>query len=249
MIHYQAIKKTNTFCINQKVNFGADLGAFFLSKRNSCLLEHIVHSQVMDHLDEKSILSDNQHGFRSKRSCETQLVSTINGLAQSLGERGRVDIILLDLSEAFDKVPHQRLAHKLNFYGIRGTTLRWITDFLTYRTQQVLLEGHRSSTAPVLSGVPQGTVLGPLLFLLYINDLPERTTSDARLFADDCLLYRPVTVKADTDTLQRDLDALISSEEDWHMAFYPEKCVVIQVTNKRNIHRKLHNPRSPPRCG
>ena len=198
------------------------------------LLEHIVHSQVMDHLDEKSILSDNQHGFRSKRSCETQLVSTINGLAQSLGERGQVDIILLDFSKAFDKVPHQRLAHKSNFYGIRGITLQWITDFLTDRTQQVLLEGHKSSTAPVLSGVPQGTVLGPLLFLLYINDLPERTTSDARLFADDCLLYRPVTAKADTDTLQRDLDALISLEEDLQMAFHPEKCVVIQVTNKRN---------------
>ena len=89
-------------------------------------------------------------------------------------------------------------------------------------------------SAPALSGVPQGTVLGPLLYLLYINDLPEKTTSDARLFADDCLLYRPVTVKADTDTLQRDLDALIRWEEDWQMAFHPEKCVVIQVTNKRN---------------
>ena len=95
-----------------------------------------------------------------------------------------------------------------------STTFLWITDFLTDRTQQVLLEGHKSSTASVFSGVPHGTMLGPLLFLLYINDLAERTTSDARLFADDCLLYRSVTVKTESDILQRDLDALISWEED-----------------------------------
>ena len=121
------------------------------------------------------------------------------------------------------------------YYGIRGTILRWITDFLTDKTQQVQLEGRKSSTAPVLSGVPQGTVLGPLLFLLYINDLSERTTSDVWLFADDCLLYKQLP-DTDTDTLQRYLDALISWEEDWQMAFHPEKCVpvFIQVTNKRN---------------
>ena len=167
----------------------------------------------MGHLDEKSV-SDNQHVFCPKRSCETQLVTTINGLAQSLGERGQVDIILLDFSKTSDKVPHQRLAHNLNYYGIKDTTLRWITDFHTDRTQQVLLERQKSSTVPVLSGVPQGTVLGPLLFLLYINDRLEMTTSDACLFAYDCLLNRPVTVKVDTDTIQRDLDALISWEED-----------------------------------
>ncbi|KAK3104780.1 hypothetical protein FSP39_009959 [Pinctada imbricata] len=203
----------------------------------------------MDFLDQQSILHDNQHGFRSKRSCESQLVSTINEIARNLGERGQVDIILLDFSKAFDKVPHRRLAHKLGYYGIRGTkcsTLQWIRDFLTNRTQQVLLEGHKSSTAPLLSGVPQGTVLGPLLFLLYINDLPERTTSDARSFADDCLLYTPVKSRSDTETLQKDLDSLVKWEEEWQMAFHPEKCVVIQVTNKRmptngnyNIHGHL----------
>jgi hypothetical protein len=91
-----------------------------------------------------------------------------------------------------------------------------------------------SSTASVLSGVPQGTVLDPLLFLLNINDLPERTTSDARLFADDCLLYKPITCAADNISLQKDLESLIKWEEEWQIVFHPEKCVDIQVTNKRN---------------
>ena len=117
---------------------------------------------------------------------------------------------------------------------MRGPTLQWIRDFLTNRQQQVLLDGHHSSTAEVLSGVPQGTVLGPLLFLTFINDLPEVTQSEARLFADDCLLYRPIKTTEDTNILQQDLSALEKWEKEWQMAFHPEKCVVIQVTTKRS---------------
>ena len=201
----------------------------------SCkLLEHIIHSQVMDNFDEHLILSDQQHGFRSKRSCETQLAVTIDSIAQSLAEGTLVDIILLDFSKAFDKVPHERLLRKLGYYGVRGPTLQWIRDFLTNRQQQVLLDGHHSSTAEVLSGVPQGTVLGPLLFLTFINDLPEVTQSEARLFADDCLLYRPIKTTEDTKILQQDLSALEKWEKEWQMAFHPEKCVAIQVTTKRS---------------
>ena len=104
-----------------------------------------------------------------------------------------MDIILLDFAKAFDKVPHIRLLHKLDYYGIRGGTLSWIKEFLSGRSQQVVLEGQKSSQKEVLSGVSQGTVLGPLLFLAFINDLPDVVkTSDARLFADDCLLYRHI---------------------------------------------------------
>jgi hypothetical protein len=115
----------------------------------------------MDHLYENSILCDNQHGFRSKRSCETQLVITIEEIARKLANGEQVDIILLDFSKAFDKVPHRRLLHKPKYYGIRNNTFLWIQDFLNHRTQEVQLEGHKSTTADVLSGVPQGTVLGP----------------------------------------------------------------------------------------
>ena len=161
-----------------------------------------------------------QHGFRSKRSCETQLSVTIDSIARTL-----VDIILLDFSKAFDNVAHQRLLHKLQYYGVHGLTLQWTKDFLNNRLQQVLLDGHTSSTAEVLSGVPQETVLGPLLFLTFINNLPEVTNSEARLFADDCLLYSPIFSRKDTEDLQQDLAALEDWEKQWQMAFHPEKNV------------------------
>ncbi|MEW8546480.1 MAG: reverse transcriptase domain-containing protein [Candidatus Thiodiazotropha sp.] len=130
--------------------------------------------------------------------------------------------------------------------GIRGETLTWIKEFLKDRSQQVVLEGQRSSQKEVLSGVPQGTVLGPLLFLAFINDLPEAVkTSEARLFADDCLMYRYIRNDKDSSDLQTDLHALEEWEAKWQMCFHPEKCTVIRVcTNsrfRRNTAYKLHN--------
>ena len=123
----------------------------------------------MNHLDAHNILTDSQHGFRPKRSCETQLITTHHDIARLLDipDIKQVDAILLDFAKAFDKVPHRRLTHKLQHYGITGPTLHWITAFLTHRTQRVLLDGSSSDSVTVSSGVPQGTVLGPLLCLLY----------------------------------------------------------------------------------
>jgi hypothetical protein len=127
--------------------------------------------------------------------------------------------------------------HKLKFYGVDGTTLAWISSFLSSRKQLVLLDGVKSSEKAVLSGVPQGTILGPLLFLSFINDLPDVTTSsDAHLFADDCLLYRHVNSQNDSDLLQKDLSALGKWEEEWQMSFHPQKCTVIRLaTNQRHV--------------
>jgi hypothetical protein len=189
----------------------------------------------MKFFEDQNILTDYQHGFRKKRLCESQLITTIQDLASGIDSSTQIDAILLDFSKAFDKVSHERLAAKLHHYGVRGPTLNWIKSFLAGRTQRVIVEGVASDTAPVTSGVPQGTVLGPLLFLIYINDLPSKVNSTARLFADDCLLYRHIKTNEDTTSLQDDLNNLQDWERDWQMHFNPDKCEVIRITTKRKI--------------
>ena len=188
----------------------------------------------MNHLDAHNILTDSQHGFRPKRSCETQLITTHHDIARLLDrpDTKQVDAILLDFAKAFDKVPHRRLTHKLQHYGITGPTLHWITAFLTHRTQRVLLDGTSSDPITVSSGVPQGTVLGPLLFLLYINDLPLSISpnTSTRLFADDSLIFRPIKTNDDCLLLQRDIDALEQWEHKWQMTFRPDKCKLLRFT-------------------
>ncbi|XP_072018350.1 uncharacterized protein [Amphiura filiformis] len=198
------------------------------------LCEHVVHSAIINHLSEQKILSDAQHGFRKRRSCDTQLILTIDDLAKGIEDKGQTDMILLDFAKAFDKVSHRLLLHKLQHYGIRGPTLQWVTDFLSHRTQQVLVDGQISTQANVSSGVPQGSVLGPLLFLAYINDLPDCVkSSTTRLFADDTALYKRISSHHDASLLQEDLNALEKWENTWLMQFHPAKCQVVRVTKKR----------------
>ena len=196
-------------------------------------IEHIIHSQIMHHLDTHDLLTEYQFGFRRGRSCESQLLVTIQDLATGLRDKQQIDAILLDFSKAFDRVPHERLLLKLHFYGIRGQLLSWIRDFLKGRSQQVTLEGIKSNTTSVSSGVPQGTVLGPLLFLVFINDLPECVSSSIRLYADDALLYRPIKSQEDTEALHGDLTKVQEWERKWLMSFNPDKCEVLRISNKR----------------
>ena len=198
-------------------------------------MEHIISSSIMHHFDGTNILTDAQNGFRKRRSCDTQLILAVQDLAKSLDDRTQSDVFLLDFSKAFDKVPHARLLYKLTYYGITGTTHNWINDFLKHRTQRVVLEGSSSDVTAVTSGVPQGSVIGPLLFLVFINDLPEYVSENTtvRLFADDCMLYRRIQTHEDSSQLQDDFNSLQKWEKDWLMSFNPKKCQVLRITRKK----------------
>ena len=172
--------------------------------------------------------------FEKKRSCETQLLLTINDLTKELDRGGQTDTILLDYAKAFDKVPHQRLIIKLFYYGVKGQPLQWIQSFLADRTQQVVVEGEVSDIGNVTSGVPQGSVLGPSLFLAYINDIGDNITSKLKLFADDTILYRHIRTNGDAKSLQSDLNKLQTWEQTWQMEFNVSKCHVLSATLKRN---------------
>lgn len=175
-----------------------------------------------------------QHGFREKRPCESQLLLTVHDFAQGLNLGEQIDSILLDFSKAFEKVDHNKLCHKLHHYRIQGKTLNWIQNFLSGRTQQVLLNSKSSATAKVKSGVPQGTVLGPLLFLIYINDLTQCVKSKIRLFADDTYLYRTIYTVKDTVDLQNNPNELQAREKSgaWNFIQTNVRFYVSQI--KRN---------------
>ena len=192
----------------------------------------------VDLLDGQGILYDLQHGFREKRSRETQLIMLIEDLARNASVGKQTDIILLDFSKAFDKVNHSKLLWKLHQYGIRGHVLNWVRAFLGSRSQRVVIEGEESESIPVTSGVPQGSVLGPILFLIYINDLPDEVCSQVRLFADDTALYLTMESEDSGPTLQSDLDILSMWETRWDMEFNPSKCQVVHVAgSKRPVKR------------
>ena len=142
----------------------------------------------------------------------------------------QTDLVLLDVSKAFDEVSHQKLL--LHKYGIRGTALKCIEAFLSERTQLLFWKNEKSDTVPVTFGVPQGSVLGPVLFLIYINDLPDNTKSEVRLIADDKTIYLAVCNLTDAQILQEDLDRL-KCEKLWDIEFNPSKSVVIHVTRSR----------------
>ena len=205
----------------------------------TCILckiaEHIIVSQMYDHLDYYGIFTDAQHGFRKKRSTETQLLLTTDDFMSGLEKNIQTDAILLDFSKAFDKVPHHFLIHKLTRYGIKSSAINWISSFLQDRTQEVHVQGSQSQTSEVTSGVPQGSVLGPLLFLMFINDMPSylKNSSTIRLFADDAIIYRQINTPLDGKLLQEDLECLLRWEKDWGMAFHPQKCQMLRVTRKK----------------
>ena len=189
----------------------------------------------MKHLARCNILSDAQHAFRKARSTESQLILTTHDLTKNLDDRTTTDLAILNFSKAFDVVPHQRLLIKLDHCGIRGSTKRWIEIFLTKRQQRVTINGSPSNWENVLSGVPQGTVLGPHLFLLFINDINETVSSNLRLFAIDCLVFW--TIKTSEDEVKNTRRPWQSGKLDWNTG-YALQCSQMQ-------HHACDKPQKP----
>ena len=156
----------------------------------------------------------------------------INDWAKILDKKGQFDTFILDLEKAFDTPPHELLKSKLFSYEISGTTLNWINAFLCFRLQRVVVNGIKSDWVPVVSGVPQGIVLGPLVFSLYINDISADIESEIKLFANDCVCYREIKNEEDTLKLLRDIDRLGSWVRKWGIRFQPVECNMMQLTNK-----------------
>ena len=209
-----------------------------LTSITSKIIEHVIAHHIRHHLDTNSLLSTNQHGFRRDHSCDSQLLSTSYDLINNFDNNIRTDLIILDFAKAFDTVSYPKLIHKLGTFGLHPLITRWIQSWLEDRTFSVVMKGSSSQPTPVTSGVPQGSVLGPLLFLLFINDLPKHIKSPSciRLFADDALIYRQIKDQTDCTSLQQDLDEVCGWANTWQMRFNVSKCETASI----------HRSKSPP---
>jgi hypothetical protein len=183
--------------------------------------------------DSSDWLYEGQHGFRPGYSCESQVVTVCQDIADSLDEGVRTDAIIIDFSKAFDLVPHDRLLTKISETGIDVRVVKWIKEFLLGRSQRVRVDGQLSEEVRVTSGVPQGSVLGPLLFLSYINDIWRNIESNIRLFADDCIIYRRINDSADVDKLQLDQNKLGGWASVNKMQINPGKSKSVSFTKCR----------------
>jgi len=155
-------------------------------------MEHVIASYLRQVWDKNDWLCEGQHGFRPRYSCESQVIAVYQDIADSVDNGDMIEAIVFDFSKAFDLVPHDRLLMKIENSGVDSKLVAWVREFLLGRTQRVRLGGQFSEVARVTSGVPQGSVLGPILFIAYVNNIKRNTVSTIRLFADDCVVYRKI---------------------------------------------------------
>lgn len=196
------------------------------------IMEHVLYSHICNFLEFNCFFNSAQHGFRRSFSCETQLLHFTHSLHTYLDSNSLVDCIFLDFAKAFDKVNHVLLMTKLAALNLDPQLLLWLEHFLNNRSQYVTLNGFDSQLNEVTSGVPQGSVLGPLLFLIYINDLSNHVSSSMHLYADDCVIYRQIRCDDDNRELQSDLNKIVTWCETWKMVLNPLKCKVMRISRR-----------------
>ena len=203
------------------------------------LMESIIRDKIVSHMERNNLFSETQHSFVPSRNCITNHLICMEHWTNILDKGYPVDIIYTDFSKAFARVPHQRLLKRMENLGIAGNTLQWIKSFLSDRKQRVRVENEFSSWTSVKSGIPQGSVLGPILFM-FINDMPDIVKSMCLLFADDAKIFRSVHHSSDYTELQEDLNELTKWSTRWQLPFNIDKCKSLHMgkNNKKNSHMK-----------
>merc|ERR1711888_508941 len=205
------------------------------------IFEKVLRNHIVAHLEENGLLNPGQHGFRTGRSCLSQLLAHFETITQILEDGDNVDVIYLDFSKAFDKVDFLVTLRKIKHLGISGNIGKWIYSFLTGRTQCVIVNGMRSDVSEVKSGVPQGSVLGPLLFLILLGDIDKSIASAfVSSFADDTRVGRRIKTPADVQALQEDLNTIYRWSSKNNMKFNSDKFECIRYGKKKELHDNTH---------
>ena len=193
------------------------------------IMEALIKDEIVEHFMRNNLFCDEQHGFVPGRNCITQLLCCLEEWTFMLDCGHPVDILYLDFRKAFDTVPHKRLLEKLKAYGIRGRLLQWLENFLKGRKQRVMVGDQKSEWSDVKSGIPQGSVLGPILFAIFINDIPNGLNSLIKIFADDTKAYRAMKTPQDQMTLQEDIDNIYNWSKRWQLGFNLDKCHTLHL--------------------
>ena len=201
------------------------------------IMERILKDRLTEEINEKCWFTNAQHGFRSKRSTTSNLLEFYDEVTTNIDNGNSVDIFFFDLAKAFDMVPHDRLLKKLRETTTDTYIIKWITEYLKERKQRVVIRGSKSNWLETYSGVPQGSVIGPLLFLIYVNDLPQEINSKLNMFADDTKMTSIVNSASQIGIIEKDLETLESWTTINHMKFNVDKCSVMHCGPKNEKHK------------